>query len=121
MLTQKKLSPIQIALRGTCPRCGNGRLFKSFLTIADGCSQCRLSYKTQDSGDGPVFFALVIVGFLSVGISGYIELKYEPEWWVHIVTFVPITCALVLLTMRFFKAWLIALQFRHRPDTFSDL
>lgn len=121
MNTAKAPRPLQTAFKGVCPRCGKAKLFSSFLKFADKCTACGLSYKTQDSGDGPVFFALVIVGFLSVGISGYIELKYEPEWWVHIVTFIPVTCALVLLTMRFFKAWLIALQFRHRPDTFSDL
>jgi uncharacterized protein (DUF983 family) len=112
-------SPLSVALKGRCPRCGKGKLFEGFLNIAETCSACQLSFATQDSGDGPVFFALIIVGFISVGIAGYIELRYSPEWWVHIVTFIPITCILVLITMRFFKAWLIALQFKHRPDTFN--
>lgn len=112
-------TPLQVALKGCCPRCGKGPLFSRFLVITEKCNACGLSFVTQDSGDGPVFFALVIVGFLSVGLGGYIELRYEPPFWVHVVTFVPLTCALVLYTMRFFKAWLIALQFKHRPDTFD--
>lgn len=120
MFSETMPTPLQVALKGLCPRCGKGKLFSTFLKIGDKCTECNLSYKTQDAGDGPVFFVLILVGFLSVGISGYIELKYQPEWWVHIATFVPITCSLVVLTTRFFKAWLIALQFRHRPDTFTE-
>jgi uncharacterized protein (DUF983 family) len=114
-------SPLSTALKGRCPRCGKGKLFSGWLTIAQKCNHCNLSLKAQDSGDGPVFFGLIIVGFLSIGFSGYIELKYEPVWWVHLLIFIPVTCILVLLTMRFFKAWLIALQLKVRPDTFSDL
>lgn len=120
-MAQDTPSPTHVALKGCCPRCGKGKLFKSFLTFADHCNSCQLSFKTQDSGDGPVFFALVIVGFLSIGLSGWVELRYAPSWWVHIAIFLPVTCVLVLLTMRFFKAWLIALQFHHRPDTFTEL
>lgn len=112
-------SPLQVAVKGICPRCGKGKMFSGLLTFAHHCSECKLPIAAQDSGDGPVFFAITVVGFLAVGIAGYIEIRYEPEWWVHMVTFVPMTCLMVLASMRFFKAWLIALQFRHRPDTFS--
>lgn len=114
-------SPLHVALTGCCPRCGKGALFNGFMTIAASCSECKLSLSAQDSGDGPVFFALVLVGFLSIGMAGYVELRYAPAWWVHAAIFIPLTCVLVLLTMRFFKAWLIALQFKHRPDTFKNL
>lgn len=114
-------TPLQVALKGVCPRCGKGKLFRGLMTIVEKCASCGLSFKAQDSGDGPVFFALIIVGFISVGFAGFIELRYAPPWWVHVATFLPFTCVLVLFTMRFFKAWLIALQLRHRPDTFTDL
>ncbi len=114
------ISPVMAALKGRCPRCGKGKLFRGVMTIVDGCAACKLSLKTQDSGDGPVFFGLIIAGFLSIGFEGYIELRYAPEWWVHALVFIPFTLLLVFVTMRFFKAWLIALQFKHRPDTFID-
>lgn len=120
-MTSSPPTVLTAALSGHCPRCGKGKLFSHFLTIANSCQHCGLSFQMQDSGDGPVFFALIIVGFLSVGMAGYVELRFEPPWWVHVATFVPITSLLILGTMRFFKAWLIALQFRHRPDTFKDL
>lgn len=113
-------SPLRVALKGTCPRCGKGKLFHGFMRFVSTCSDCGLPIAAQDSGDGPVFFAITFVGFLSVGLSGYIELAYEPAWWVHVVTFVPVTCLMVLASMRFFKAWLIALQYRHKPETFTD-
>lgn len=96
-------------------------MFSGLLRLAQHCPSCKLSFNAQDTGDGPVFFALIIVGFISVGIAGYIELRYEPAWWVHVVTFVPITLLLTCVVMRFFKAWLIALQYQHRRDTFTDI
>ncbi|MFN5521571.1 MAG: hypothetical protein ACK5AT_04560, partial [Bradyrhizobium sp.] len=27
-------------LRGRCPRCGEGRLFRAFLKVADACDRC---------------------------------------------------------------------------------
>ena len=34
------LSPMQTGVRGRCPRCGQGHLFKGFLTLAPKCEAC---------------------------------------------------------------------------------
>lgn len=67
-----------------------------------------------------MFFVLVIVGFLSVGLAGYTEIKYAPPYWLQAVLWIPFTLIASIVLMRFFKAWLIALQFRQNPDTFKD-
>jgi uncharacterized protein (DUF983 family) len=113
-------SPFIAGLLGRCPRCGKGKLFKGVLNIVQHCPSCQLSLVSQDSGDGPVFFALVIVGFLVVGVAGYVEVKYAPPYWLQAVIYTPITVIASILCMRFFKAWLIAMQFKHNPDNFKS-
>src|SRR5262249_48909605 len=46
-------SPVDIALRGACPRCGRGRLFGGVLRVVDRCSVCDLDLRGNDAGDGP--------------------------------------------------------------------
>ncbi len=112
-------SPFLCGIRGLCPRCGKGKLFAGLLTIVPNCPLCGLSLAKQDSGDGPVFFVLVIVGFLSVGLASFVEIAYAPPLWVHALLWIPFTLVASVVFMRFFKALLIALQFKHNPDGFQ--
>ena len=50
------LSPFKTGLAGKCPRCGRGKLFNGYLTVADRCSSCGLSYAFADGGDGAAWF-----------------------------------------------------------------
>lgn len=111
-------SPFVAGLLGRCPRCGKGKIFTGAMNIVPRCPNCELSLVGQDSGDGPVFFALVIVGFLAVGLAAFAEMRFHPPLWLHAVLWIPFTILACILCMRFFKAWLIALQYKNRPDMF---
>lgn len=52
--------PISSALRGRCGVCGEGRLFRAYLKLADQCPHCGQDFSKADTADGPAFF----VGFL---------------------------------------------------------
>ena len=67
------LPPTQTGLRGRCPRCGEGRLFKGFLGLEERCQACGLDYDFSDSGDGPAVFIIMIVGFIVVGLALFVE------------------------------------------------
>lgn len=101
------------ALKGTCPRCGKGKLFKGFLTIAPGCTECGLDYGFSDAGDGPVAFITLFAGFIVVLAAVIVEIAYQPPYWVHLVLWVPIAAVVTLGMMRPTKAWLIAQQYRY--------
>ena len=45
-------SPVSNGIRGLCPRCGQGKLFKGYLTVPDKCDHCGLDFSFSDSGDG---------------------------------------------------------------------
>ncbi len=103
----------EVALKHRCPRCGEGRLYKSFLTIADKCDRCDLDFSELDSGDGPAVFIIMIAGFVIVGLALYVEVAYRPDYWVHALLWLPMGVLLPLALLPVLKAWLVAQQFRH--------
>jgi uncharacterized protein (DUF983 family) len=107
-------SAIRAGLRGRCPRCGAGALFAGFVTVAPSCDRCGLDFGFADSGDGPAVFIMLIAGFALVGAALFVELRYEPVWWVHALIWPPLVAAVCLGLMRPLKGIMIALQFTNQ-------
>lgn len=96
-----------------CPACGKGKLFGGVLEIRERCDVCHLSLKEHEKGDGPAFFAIVAVGGIVTALAGYVEYRFEPPYWVHAVLWPPLILLLSFYSLRFFKAALIATQYKH--------
>lgn len=103
-------------LTGRCPRCGEGRMFKGFLALANRCPACGLDLDFADPADGPAVFVMMIVGFIVVGLVLVIEVAYTPPLWVHVAYSLPLLTALSLGMLRPLKGVLIALQFHHKAE-----
>ena len=114
METQLPPSPFAAGLKGRCPRCGRGALFRSGLSLRDKCERCGLGYAFADSGDGPAVFAIFILGFLVLGGALLVEFRLHPPIWVHVVLWGLLTPLLAFLLLRVLKATLIALQYKHQ-------
>lgn len=119
-VAQASPSPFAAGLSGRCPRCGRGRLFQGFLSVAPRCEACGLDLSVQDSGDGPAAFIILIVGFVVVGAALIVEVEYGWPVWLHLLVWLPLTVAGCLVLMRPFKGILIALQYRHRRHEFHE-
>jgi uncharacterized protein (DUF983 family) len=111
-----RLSPIGTGLACRCPRCGRGRLFDGYLTVAERCAECGLDLRKADSGDGPAVFIILILGFIVVGLALMVEVRFEPPLWLHTVIWPPVILGGALAMLRPAKGLLIALQFRHRAS-----
>jgi uncharacterized protein (DUF983 family) len=109
------VDPVKSGLTGHCPRCGEGKLFDGFLTVAPRCRVCGLDYSFADSGDGPAAF-VILIGFIVVGLALWMEVNYSPPLWVHFILWVPLAIILSLLAMRSIKGILINLQFRNKAS-----
>lgn len=105
--------PYRAGLAGRCPRCGEGKLFTGYLTLKPGCEACGLDYSFADSGDGPVAFVILLIGFVVVGLALWVEVSLDPPLWVHFSVWVPLALILSLGALRLFKGLLIALQYRN--------
>lgn len=108
------ISPFKAGLLGRCPRCGRGNLFSGFLKVADKCPSCSLDYAKVDTGDGPAVFIILVAGFMVVGLALFVEVSYQPPYWVHASIFLPLALIVPMGLLRPFKATLIALQFHNR-------
>lgn len=111
MTDRSTVSPFAAGLRCRCPRCGEGRLFEGFLTPRAACESCGLDFAFADSGDGPAVFIMFIAGFLVVGAALFVELSYEPPFWVHAMLWIPAVLIVCLGLLRPLKGLMIALQF----------
>jgi len=110
------LPPTQTGMRNRCPRCGEGRLFKGFLSLDDHCQNCGLDYNFSDSGDGPAVFIIMIVGFIVVGLALVVEFTFHPPYWLQMVIWVPVVLGLSIGLLRPLKGLMIAQQYRHRAQ-----
>ena len=109
-------SPVLLGLKARCPRCGEGPLFHQVLNLRDKCDHCGLDYKFIDTGDGPAVFAIFILGFLVLGGALWVQLTYDTPLLPTVLASGVATLVLALGLLRFLKAVLIALQYRHKAE-----
>jgi uncharacterized protein (DUF983 family) len=107
------VSTTRAALLCRCPRCGEGRLFTGVLAVRPACPACGLDLSAQDAADGPAVFVIFFLGMIVVGLAAWVELKFGPPLWVHLLLWTPLILGGAVLMLRPLKAGLIALQYRH--------
>ncbi len=109
-------SPLVAGLRCRCPQCGDGQLFKGAWTLdlKPQCDRCGLDYTFVDSGDGPAVFAIFLLGFVMLGGALWAQFTFDPPVWLLLAVFAPLTLGLAFGLLRPMKAWMIAMQHRHR-------
>lgn len=109
--TKGQPSIASAALFGLCPRCGARGLFAGSLAqFAEKCGSCGLEFRGFNVGDGPAAFLTLIVGALITGLALWLELAWHPPFWVHVLLWVPLTAAAVVLGLRAGKAALLAAE-----------
>jgi len=110
----EKPSPLAAGLKGRCPNCGEGAMFKGLLEIAPRCDVCGADFERADVGDGAAVFALFIVGFLAVVLYLLTAVAFRGmPWWGHMIIQVPFIFGASILCLRPLKGMLFALQFKH--------
>ncbi len=106
--------PIGSGLRGRCPHCGEGRLFRGFLALRPACEKCGLDYSFADAGDGPAVFVILFGGLVVVFAALITEVVYQPPYWIHAALWLPLILVVTLAPLRLIKGLLIALQYHHK-------
>jgi uncharacterized protein (DUF983 family) len=116
MLTTPLSTSISRGLRGRCPRCGEGVLFRGFLNLKPRCESCGLDYGFADAGDGPAVFVILLGGFLVVFAALITEVLYKPPFWLHALLWLPLILLVTLVPLRAIKGLLIDLQYHHKAQ-----
>lgn len=106
------ISALKTGIAGKCPRCGRGRLFAGYLTVAKSCSSCGLSFEFADGGDGAAWFVMLFVCIVGVGSILGIEVAYAPPFWVHVLIAIPLLIILPMVLLRPVKGVLLCQQWK---------
>ncbi len=121
--TQTTERPILLAmrrgLRGRCPNCGEGRLFRAFLKVADECSACGQDFRHQQADDAPAYFVILIVGHIVVPLALAVETAFSPPYWVQLAIWLPTTFGLAIALLQPFKGAIVAWQWAYRMHGFE--
>ncbi|WP_423141846.1 DUF983 domain-containing protein [Parablastomonas sp. CN1-191] len=101
-------------LKGLCPKCGQGRMFQSWLKVSDRCEVCGLDYRFASPDDGPAFFSLTFVAFPLLFFIVWLQVAHGVSIPVLILIAVPLMGLGCVLPLRPIKGWLVASQYANR-------
>jgi uncharacterized protein (DUF983 family) len=111
---------IKRGFRGRCPRCGEGKLFRAFLKVADHCSVCGLDFSPHRADDLPAYLVIVIVGHIVVPTALLIETNYSPPVALQLAIYLPVTLVASLLLLQPVKGAVVGIQWALRMHGFDE-
>jgi uncharacterized protein (DUF983 family) len=107
-------------LRGRCPRCGGGKLFRAFLKVDGHCPVCGLDYTPHRADDLPAYLVIIIVGHIVVPLVLMIETNYSPPVALQLAIYLPLTLILSLLLLQPVKGAVVGVQWALRMHGFDE-
>jgi uncharacterized protein (DUF983 family) len=108
--------------RGTlcrCPHCGQGKMFRAYLKVADQCDVCGEELKHHRADDFPPYVAIVIVGHIIIFLMLHMEMAYHVQPITHVLIAVPLAIVLPLLMLPSIKGAIVGLQWATRMYNFG--
>jgi uncharacterized protein (DUF983 family) len=97
-------------LRGRCPACGKGSMFRAFLKVNDACPHCGEELHHHRADDFPAYLVIVIVGHILVPIVLAVETAFAPAYWVHALLWGPAVLGMTLGLIQPVKGSVVAMQ-----------
>ena len=97
-------------MMGRCPACGEGKLFRAFVKVADRCPACGEDLHHHRADDFPAYLTIFLVGHLVVPIAMYVEIAYQPSSWLHTLLWAPLVILLSIGLLQPIKGMIVALQ-----------
>lgn len=110
---------IRRGMRGRCPHCGEGRLFRAFLKPVDACEACGEALYHQRADDLPPYIVITIVGHIVVGGLVLVEKFGDWSMGMHMLVWPLLTVVLCLALMQPTKGAVIGLQWALRMHGFG--
>jgi len=112
-VSDTKLSPVTTGLRGRCPVCGEGSLFKGYLKFAPDCEACGTSFEIEDAGDGPAVFVIFAAGIIIIPAALAFQFIAGAPIWLTLLIWIPILIAFCLALLRPLRGVMFNMQFKH--------
>jgi uncharacterized protein (DUF983 family) len=112
----------QAMWRGTlckCPHCGQGKMFRAYLKVADHCDVCGEQLDLHRADDFPPYIAIMIVGHILVGLMLHMDMVWHVDPLTYLYTMVPLAVILPLAMLPSIKGSIVGLQWANRMYGFG--
>lgn len=106
--------------RGRCPACGEGRMFRAFLKVADACPHCGEELHHHRADDFPAYLVIVITGHILVPIVLFVETEIAPPVWFSMTLWPAVALAMTLGLLQPVKGAVVAIQWYGGMHGFED-
>lgn len=106
-------------LRGACPRCGEGKLFRTWLKPQDRCPACQVDWTPQRADDFPAYISILVTGHLLAPLIIALVLDWDLGPRALAAIILPLTLALMLGLLQPAKGAVVALQWWHGLHGFA--
>jgi len=107
MSSNKMLCALGRGLRGRCPECGEGRLFRRYLKVQEVCQSCGHENGRYPADDAPPYFTILIVGHLVVAPMLLFPFIWQWPAWMVLALTLPTLFVLTLLILPMVKGAVI--------------
>lgn len=93
-----------------CPSCGQGKIYRAFLKIADHCPSCAEALHHHRADDAPPYFTIFIVGKVVVPTALLVEQTLAPALWLQATLWTVLAVILTLAALPAVKGALVGYQ-----------
>lgn len=107
---------ISRGFRQKCPNCGQGKLFKTYLTPVDACTKCTEPFGHIEADDGPAWITMLVVSILVIPFFPILLKGGHYSGWTIVSLLVFLTLVLSYLFLPRFKGMFIALLWKNERD-----
>lgn len=88
-------------MRGRCPSCGEGNLYRAYLKPVDNCGHCDEQLGHIRADDGPAWLTIVLVTHIIAPILlAVLPGNNWPIWLLMVLTIVPAVALMLLMLPR---------------------
>jgi uncharacterized protein (DUF983 family) len=102
---------------GTCPACGEARMFAGWLRVLPICPACTAPLGAFRADDAPPYITIFIVGHLVIAFALILDRLAHLPVWGELALFLPLTLLLSLALLRPVKGATVGFMLRLRMET----
>ena len=95
-------------LRGSCPRCGEAKLFRKWLKPVDTCPHCAQDWSVQQADDFPAYIGIFVVGHLLAPVVITMIGTFAMSAWAVLAIIVPVAVVMLIAMLQPVKGAVIA-------------
>ena len=100
------------AIRGRCPKCGEGRLFIGYLKPVENCSVCGEALGKIRSDDGPAWLTILLTGHILAPALFWFSRAHLWPYWITLTAGPLLALGIALTILPRAKGFFIAMIWR---------